>query len=528
MFRRFSSLKKEYIIGFLLFLIITVTWFWGFNTSYFYQPDAYDYAQMGREISNGNGFSTLQVFPRHIPFLDKKGYLQKDNWPNLSRYPLPTIVNAFFYKFTKDIIKAAVLMSGIPFLLSIPIFFILAIKLTSLNTAIISTIFYAVHPLIFESSYNGMTESLATLLLFSVFLISFSGKLARWKSLAVGILCGLGYLARHQYVMLLPLVALFIWISEKGKSKFRSIIFLSVGFFIIVGPWFIRNTVVAGNPTFSFFNSRRLAVDTFPRRSVSDSDLALRLEAPVDTIEIFRKYRLPITKKVFKNMSDVLSLTFWADCFKPDGILLVFLFASFIYRRHSSNKNYSIFRDGTVVLIFCTFLIACSVHHVPRYYVSLQPLIYLVSINEIIMLFNNLTFKHSQKLKIAVICGLVLFGSVRFYKVTMRHKNCPPQISAAQNESYEFIKKIASKNTIIASYNSHKISLQVGCRTIKLPAFPVDLLKINDRYLPIDYILLPKRRSPKYDEFVKSEAFLRKFRFMKVLPDRSILFGRVP
>ena len=144
------------------------------------------------------------------------------------------------------------------------------------------------------------------------------------------------------------------------------------------------------------------------------------------------------------------------------------------------------------------------------------------------MLFNNLTFKHSQKLKMAVICGLVLFGSVRFYKVTMRHKNCPPQISAAQNKSYEFIKKIASKNTIIASYNSHKISLQVGCRTIKLPAFPIDLLKINDRYLPIDYILLPKRRSPEYDEFVKSEAFLRKFRFMKVLPERSVLFGRVP
>ena len=363
---RLSSFKKEYIIGFSLFLIITVTWFWGFNTSYFYHPDAYDYAQMGREISNGNGCSTLQIFPRQIPFLYKAGYLRKENWPNLSRYPLPTIANAFFYKITKDAIKASVLQTGIFYLLSIPIFFILAIKLTSLNTAIISTIFYAAHPLIFESSYNGMTESLATFLLLSVFLISFSGKLSGWRCSVMGILCGLSYMARTQLILLFPLAALYIWVRQKGKPKFRSIIFLSVGFFIVVGPWFIRNTVVAGNPTFSFFNSRRLAVRALSQRSVSDSDLALQLEAPVDTVETFRKYGLPITKKVLKNMSDVLSLAFWASCFKPDGILLVFLFASFIYRKHSSNKNYSIFRDGTVVLIFCTLLISGSVYHVPR------------------------------------------------------------------------------------------------------------------------------------------------------------------
>jgi len=524
MLSKLSSLKKEYIVGFLLFLIITIIWVWGFNTSYFYNPDACGYAQMGREISNGNGFSTLQIFPRQVPFFQKKGYLEKENWPNLYLYPLPTIIDAFFYKITRDAIKAGVLQTGIFYLLSIPIFFILAIKLTNLNAAIVSTIFYAAHPLVFFSSYNGMSESSATFFLLAVFLTAFSGKLGTGRCLALGALCGLAYLARSQYFMLFPLVALFIWISEKGKSKFRSIIFLSVGSLIIVGPWFIRNTVVVGKPIFSFFNSRRLVLRALPQHS----DLGLQLEAPVDNIEVFQKYGLAVTKKVLNNISAIVRLGFWAKCFGPHGILLLFLFASFIYRRNSRNKNYSIFRDGTVILILCNFLVASLVFHKPRFYVSLQPLIYLVCINEIIMLFNDFTFKHSQKLKIAVICGLVLFGSVRFYKVTMRHKNRPPSIRPAQNKSYEFIKKIASKNTIIVSYNSHKISLQVGCRTIKLPVFPADLLKINDRYLPIDYIVIPKKPSQEYGKFVKSDEFLRKFGLMKVLPEGSFLFERVP
>ena len=526
---KLSSLKKEYIIGFSLFLIITITWVWGFNTSYFTSPDAYDYAQMGKEISNGNGFSTLQIFPRQIPFFQKKGYLEKENWPNLSRYPLPTILNAFFYKITKDAIKAGVLQTGIFYLLSIPILFILAIKLTSLNTAIISTIFYAAHPLIFESSYNGMSESLATFFLLAVFLMTFSGKLSKWKCLAIGVLCGLGYLARSQLIILFPLVALFIWISEKGKSKFRSIIFLSVGSLIIVGPWFIRNTIVVGKPIFSFFNSRRIVLRALPQHS----DIGLQLEAPVDNIEVFQKYGLVVTKKVLNNISAIVGSNFWAKSFGPDGILLFFLFASFIYRRSFRNKNYIILRDGTIILILCNFLVASLVFHRPRFYVSLQPLICLVGINEIIMLFNDFTFKHSKKLKIAVICGLVLFASVRLYKVTMRHKYRPLPIGALENKSYEFIKKIASKDTIIASSNSYKISLQVGCRTIRLPVFPVDLLKINDRYLPIDYVLINRKMAKKYahsdyGKFVKSDEFLRKFRFMKVLPDGPVLFKRVP
>ena len=114
----------------------------------------------------------------------------------------------------------------------------------------------------------------------------------------------------------------------------------------------------------------------------------------------------------------------------------------------------------------------------------------------------------------------------------MRHKDLPPSVSAAEKESYEFIKRIASRNTIVASDFSYRIALYAGCRTIRLPVFPVDLLKINDSYLPIDYVLINRRMAPSYEyanygEFIRSEAFLKKFKFMRMLPDGSVLFRRL-
>ena len=97
---RFSNFKKQCTVALLLLLAAAVIWSWAFNTSLFPNPDAFDYAQMGRQLADAKGFSTLQVFPKHIRYFHETGCLQKENWPNLYRSPLPIILNAFFYKIT--------------------------------------------------------------------------------------------------------------------------------------------------------------------------------------------------------------------------------------------------------------------------------------------------------------------------------------------------------------------------------------------------------------------------------------------
>jgi len=65
------------------FLTVATAWNAGFSVVDFVSPDAYDYAQMGREIRSGYGFSTRQLLPRHIPYLFERGYLRTGHPPNL-------------------------------------------------------------------------------------------------------------------------------------------------------------------------------------------------------------------------------------------------------------------------------------------------------------------------------------------------------------------------------------------------------------------------------------------------------------
>lgn len=61
----------------------------------------------------------------------------------------------------------------------------------------------------------------------------------------VGLLSGLGYLTRADGLLLLiPIVAAVLW---SGAQRVKAVIMLSLGFFICVGPWFIRNLSITGH-----------------------------------------------------------------------------------------------------------------------------------------------------------------------------------------------------------------------------------------------------------------------------------------
>jgi 4-amino-4-deoxy-L-arabinose transferase-like glycosyltransferase len=534
---RYLSSKKEYAIAFILFSVVAIVWFWGFNTAYFTNPDAYDYAQMGRELSNGNGFSTLQIFPRHIPFLKQKNLLEQKNWPNLHRFPLPTILNAVLYRITKDIIKAAILQSGIPFLLSIPVLFLLATRLTNPTVGIASTIFCAANPFIFESGNNGMSEALATFFILLGFLTAFSGKLSAWKSLALGVISGLGYLARTQLIMLLPLSICYIWITSPKEKRLHSAVLILVGFLVAAGPWFIRNTVITGNPTFSFVNSRALLSET--KQDISDlkmhrvnTNLEIQLDAPINATEILNKYWPSVSKKVIQNILAIFSIEFWAIFFPLDGIFLFFFLASLIYRRHVENERYNFFRFGVIFLIIGTILIISILTHITRLYIPLQPLIYIIGINELFIFFDNFSFGYLKKLKPVVLSVMILFGLFRFYNTAVTHKSSHLAASSSDNASYAILRQTITPNSIVVSDISYKTALNMGCRSIRLPAFPIDIQKIDKDYLPVDYVLIssdmwPEYRYSYYSNFVNSGTFLSKFKFLQVLPNGAVLYEKL-
>ncbi len=131
-----------------------------------------------------------------------------------------------------------------------------------------------------------------------------------------------------------------------------------------------------------------------------------------------------------------------------------------------------------------------------------------------------------------VIFALIAFGVFRFYNTAMIHKSSPPFPSAINKKSYEYLKQVTTRDSVIVSDISYQISTFVGCRSIRLPVFPADIIKINDNYLPIDYILISNNISPSYiysdyGTYIRSNVFLKRFKLMKILPDASALFTRI-
>ena len=71
----------------ILAAVFALCWRWA-DASHVMQPDAIDYAQMGRSLARGDGFATQQIFPRHLAYLVEHDLYGAEPVPNLYRYPI--------------------------------------------------------------------------------------------------------------------------------------------------------------------------------------------------------------------------------------------------------------------------------------------------------------------------------------------------------------------------------------------------------------------------------------------------------
>ncbi|MHC4941520.1 MAG: ArnT family glycosyltransferase [Planctomycetota bacterium] len=520
---RFRHIDKHYIIAFALLLTATIIWISSFSTIHFYRADAWDYAQMGRELSDGNGFSTLQILPRHIPFMHERGFLHEGNWPNLYRYPFVTILIAFLYSFTPDIIAAAIWQTGIGYLLSIPLLFLLASRLTNSKIALISTFFYAVNPEVFVGSYNGMTESWTTCFLLLLLLLVLNEHLGKRRCILAGIVCGLIYLTRSQFITLFPLMILLFWLKAPKNKRIFSIALLFLGFLVAAGPWFARNFMVAGSPVFSFSNTRNLTIGTLP----DHPDLEYQLDAPYETSVILEQYGTAIAEKFIKNLQFLVHPDYWSISFSQDAFLLLCLLISFLFRLHSKKKSYIHFRDFTFILIICTCLLTCLAIHQKRFFAPMLPLMYVIGFHEAFLLLDKERPAFLKWLKYAVYLGLIALVVYRSVELTEIHQKPTSQYQEAQSTSYEYLKPWVDRDTVVAASTSYILSVKTGCRSIRLPAYPEDLLKIDEEYIEVDFVLISNwsfKMFPVYYDFVESVEFTDKFTLLQELPYKSKLY----
>lgn len=527
-------------LGLALLLVALTTWMWlsSYTLGYVNGNDSYDYAQMGRELATGNGFATRQIFPRHVPFYAEHGYLKSDIWPNLHRYPLPTIVDAVGYRLTGDPLTGAIAMCGMAYILSVVALYGFARRFTAPGLAFGLALLFASDPPVRVSSYNGYTEALAILLMLSALFLVFRRELRARECVGAGVLCGLAILNRYQAALLVPLLMGFLYFRSGSPAEgLKRTAMLAVCAVLVLVPWAVRDLIVVGQPLFSLSSTRSLL-----KGFGWDADMMLNV--PVDLPSVLSQYGDQILGKCTRCLHlKATSIARWTKMMQGPayvGVLGVSL-ASLLWSR-GARGDFELLKRGVLLFVLANILLQCvSVDH-PRLYVPLRPLLLVVAVLGVlqglarVLAADRMPFSRGVA---AVSITLLAAWQATAAPIAILPPDWGNQQAASIAESVRSWCPYLEPDAVVASDVSLRITIYCGNRTIRLPSRPPDLMAIDRRYEAVDYVLLspvaasgvtkPGRRAPNaYLEtgFFDGRPFQRRFEHIEDFPSRGRLYRR--
>ncbi|MEM7581919.1 MAG: glycosyltransferase family 39 protein [Acidobacteriota bacterium] len=523
---RWAFSRQHYGLAGIFFLAAAALWLATFSTDRFVDRDAYDYAQIGRQIERGEGFTTLQTFPRHISYMEQQGMLEGP-WPSLLRYPVSPALNALAQTVITDPVTAATVQTGVCFLLSVPLLFLLAARVTNLLLASLATLLYVGDPRIWRDSANGMTESVALLILLAVLNLASlpavqEGKRSTW--VALGLLSGLAYLTRTQLIVLVPLGLAWILFTVRRPVRLRTAVFFLASALLAVSPWLIRNARVTGDPTFAFTNSRNLLAHT-----ESYTGIDRYLHEPTDVAVVIDRYGHEILAKIGRHLwPNVVDPRFWFEAVGVYTLAIpLFLLGVALHRRYPLKRPaFLVFERTTLLLLLANFFLVCLIYHRQRYYDTMIPLLIIVLVQRLVWLMDGI-LPAARRWQQGVLLVLLALSVGRLGHTLNEHA-AAPGVPEADRQTYARLDQLIADDRVVLSDLSGQVTLYNGNRTVRTPANPREILEIDADYLTIDYVLISQRfMRPAYEVFLASPEFLERFEPSASLPNGALLFRKV-
>ena len=245
-------------------------------------PDAFDYAQLGRQLWSGQGFTTLETYPYVLSRLAELGVDTGAPWPTSSRFPLPIVTAAASYALLGPNDLAALVPAWCASVLTAPLLFLLGNRLGGPLAGLLSAGLWLASPSRAELSLTGLTEPGATFLAVTVVLMALRAReQPSWERFAwLGAALGLAWLQRSTLLALAPgAVALALWSAPRRLERAGALL---AGALAFAAPWLIRNWLVFGDPTLDLTRERgllRLGLGADPFFSLAPPDPGAVLNA---------------------------------------------------------------------------------------------------------------------------------------------------------------------------------------------------------------------------------------------------------
>jgi hypothetical protein len=227
-------------------------------------PDAQDYAQLGRQIAAGRGPTTRYMPWNGLAFLTQRGGIPTGAdadvdavpfWPNIARFPLtPSLMALGFLAFGPGD-EAVHLPAGLAFILTAGCAGLLGARVYGARAGLTAGLATAFLPLLVNYSLTGLTEPLLGLLILGVLaclLLSPArggGPGGGGYLVLGGVLFGLAILNRYDTALLaIPILAL--WLLPRPGRLRPAALFLGLALVVVV-PWATFLTLAAGTPLFN-------------------------------------------------------------------------------------------------------------------------------------------------------------------------------------------------------------------------------------------------------------------------------------
>lgn len=317
-----ARIRRFLIVGALILaapLILYV--YYRFRWAGLTQQDALEFAQMGRNLISGRGFSTYVLRP--LLMTSTSDPLRQPEVLHGPLYPV-FLALAFGARGARD--STAAMVSGAFFLLSLPLLFTLGRRLFGPVAAALAIAALVLNPVMLDYALSGMHVSLLMLLFAGLSLTVYDlhdrlrdGRPIRSHLIASGVLTGLLYLADPVLLWLAPAIAWGVAWRPKGVAANRLTQF-AIPFAIVCLPWMIRLGLTTGNP---LFGGRGWEVLMYSATFPGDSLFRLSRE---DTHGV--NGVVTIVQKAFGNARSIIE----AVPAQSGGWLLAFVLPSLFFR----------------------------------------------------------------------------------------------------------------------------------------------------------------------------------------------------
>ncbi len=206
----------------------------------FLAGDEIEYAEVGRRLASGRGFTTGIIYPIEI------GWGVDAEHPSLLRAPLWPALLSLVFRIAEPGPISVQLTSAAAFVAGAVVSFALATRLAGVAVGAVAGVAVATCPDVVLYALFGGTEALFGLWIVVCFALLATGAHGFW----IGAVCGLAYLTRFNGGLLLPMACLLLlW----RPNRWRAPTACALGFVAVAGIWWTRNALVTGDPFFSLY-----------------------------------------------------------------------------------------------------------------------------------------------------------------------------------------------------------------------------------------------------------------------------------